>query len=140
MKILILAGVSAIALAVGGTGMSYAAGAGDNASSSMSSGSHAGQQAAMSRDEVKQAQQKLKAEGLYNGQIDGIDGPETKQALQQFQQKNGLQQTGTLDQETLSALMGNQTTGAGSSMPPSSHGTQGTHGSSMNPGTSNQQH
>ena len=135
MKTLILAGVSAIALAVGGAGMSYAAGASNNTSSSMSSGSQAGQQAGVPRNEVKQAQQKLKSEGLYNGQIDGIAGPETKQALEQFQQKNGLHQTGTLDHQTLTALMsGNQATGEGSSMAPSSQGTQGSGGSNMNQG------
>ena len=64
-------------------------------------------------DEVKQAQQKLKSEGLYNGQIDGIAGPETKQALEKFQQQNGLQQTGELDQQTLSKM--NVAVGSGSS-------------------------
>ena len=117
--------------------MSYAAGASDHTSSSTSSEMHAGQQTGLSRNEVKQAQEKLKSEGLYNGQIDGIEGPETKQALEQFQQKNGLQQTGMLDHKTLSALMSGETMGAGSSTPPSSRGTQGSSGSNMHQGTSN---
>lgn len=141
MKTLILAGISAIALTVGGAGMSYAAGTSGNTSSSTSSGMHTGQQAGVSRNAVKQAQQKLQSEGLYKGQIDGIEGPETKQALEQFQQKNGLQQTGMLDHQTLSALMsGNQATGEGSSTPPSSQSMQGSSGSNMHQGTSNKQH
>ena len=41
----------------------------------------------LSSSEVKQAQEKLRDEGIYRGKIDGVLGPETKQALQQFQQK-----------------------------------------------------
>jgi hypothetical protein len=46
---------------------------------------------------------------------------QTKQALQQFQQKNGLPVTATLDQQTMDKLLGNAGVGQGSSMPPASN-------------------
>jgi peptidoglycan hydrolase-like protein with peptidoglycan-binding domain len=55
-------------------------------------------------ENVMQLQQKLQSEGLYNGPIDGINGRGTQQGLRQYQQKNGLQQTGRLDQQTMSHL------------------------------------
>jgi Putative peptidoglycan binding domain len=70
------------------------------------------------RNQVMDVQQKLQADNLYSGKIDGIMGPETRQALQQYQQKNGLQVTARLDRQTLDSLLGNGATGQGSSMPP----------------------
>lgn len=63
-------------------------------------------QASMSQSDIQQAQHQLKAQGLYRGAIDGILGPQTEQALSQFQQQNGLPQTADLDQQTMSRLMG----------------------------------
>ena len=68
--------------------------------------------------EIKGAQEQLRDQGLYHGKIDGVLGPETKQALQQSQQKNGLPVTATLDQQTMDKLSG---AGQGSSMQPSSN-------------------
>ena len=45
--------------------------------------------------------------GLYNGSLDGVVGPETKRALEQFQKNNGLDRTARLDQQTMVALFGN---------------------------------
>ena len=59
----------------------------------------------LSSDTVKVAQQELKAEGLYNGMIDGRIGPQTQAAVRQFQQQNGLKTTAMLDQDTLQRLM-----------------------------------
>ena len=56
---------------------------------------------------IQQAQQQLRAQGLYNGAIDGQLGPEMKTALTQFQQRNGLPQTGMLDQQTSALLTQN---------------------------------
>jgi peptidoglycan hydrolase-like protein with peptidoglycan-binding domain len=70
---------------------------------------------------VRQAQQQLKSQGLYQGHIDGLFGPQTRQALNQYQQRNGLPQTATLDQTTLNQLMGGeagQAVGVGTSTPP----------------------
>jgi peptidoglycan hydrolase-like protein with peptidoglycan-binding domain len=80
----------------------------------------------MSGDELRQAQQKLKDDGDYTGQVDGKMGPKTAQALKKFQQSNGLSQTGRLDQQTASKLGISM---SGSSQPPSSsssHSTTGT--------------
>jgi len=77
-----------------------------------------------SRDEVREAQQQLRNQGLYHARIDGILGPETKQALGLFQKNNGLSQTATLDQPTMDKLLGNTGIGQGSSTPPTVyHGT-----------------
>ncbi|MGH7114136.1 MAG: peptidoglycan-binding domain-containing protein [Stellaceae bacterium] len=82
--------------------------------------------------EVRQAQEKLHSEGLYQGRIDGHMGPETQQALRAYQQKNGLQATAKLDQETMNSLLGaGAGAGQGSSMPstPSPSSGAGTAGS-----------
>jgi peptidoglycan hydrolase-like protein with peptidoglycan-binding domain len=57
-----------------------------------------------SRDEIMRAQQALDQKGFHAGRADGVLGPRTKQALNRFQQQQGLQQTGQLDNRTLSAL------------------------------------
>jgi len=78
-----------------------------------------------SKSEIKQAQEQLKAAGMYKGKVDGNMGPETKQAISQFQQQKGLDQTGKLDQQTLSAMSNNNAgansgaSGYGSSTTPS---------------------
>jgi peptidoglycan hydrolase-like protein with peptidoglycan-binding domain len=53
---------------------------------------------------IKDAQAELQREGLYKGHIDGIDGPQTQQAVRDFQQREGLQQTAVLDQPTLERM------------------------------------
>jgi peptidoglycan hydrolase-like protein with peptidoglycan-binding domain len=49
-------------------------------------------------------QQALKDKGHDPGSIDGIMGQRTKEALRSFQQKEGLQATGTLDTQTAEKL------------------------------------
>lgn len=61
---------------------------------------------------VLHAQQALQSQGLYEGRIDGRDGPRTHQAVMQFQSQHGLRQTGRLDRETLAALGSTGGTGA----------------------------
>lgn len=105
MRNVIIAGVAALAL-----GLS----SGAFAISPNGQAGH-GQQA-----ETMQAQHKLKAEGLYKGKVDGIDGPQTQAALKRFQGKNGLQKTGQLDRQTEQKLglnmTGAATEGSGSSV------------------------
>jgi len=61
--------------------------------------------AAVTHDEtVKKAQQALKDQGYYQASIDGVMGPETRSALKQFQEKEGLAATGQLDDETRKKL------------------------------------
>ena len=84
-----------------------------------------------SRAAVKAAQQKLADAGFYHGQIDGLMGPQTKEALSAYQQQNGLKQTARLDKPTrdrMAEAHGNstvagarpavETAGSGSSTPP----------------------
>src|ERR1051325_6756464 len=87
----------------------------------------------LSQDQVKQVQQHLKSAGLYRGEVDGEIGPETKQAISQFQQQNGLNQTGTLDQQTLSAF--NSQNSAGASAGASSSPGASSIGTSSSPGS-----
>jgi len=49
-------------------------------------------------------QEGLAREGYYNGQIDGVFGPETRAALAQYQSDHGLRVTGALTNETLAVL------------------------------------
>jgi peptidoglycan hydrolase-like protein with peptidoglycan-binding domain len=53
---------------------------------------------------VRDAQNELQREGLYRGPVDGILGPETRQAIAAYQAREGLQQTATLDQDTLQRM------------------------------------
>lgn len=70
-----------------------------------------------SGNEVKQIQTKLKSWGYYSGNVDGIYGSKTFDAVKAFQKKNGLKVDGIAGSKTLSALginsSGNQ--GGGSS-------------------------
>lgn len=89
--------------------------------------SNASSQAGMTTnaDEVKQAQQKLKDDGDYKGAVDGKAGPQTMAAIKEFQQKNGLSQTGKLDQQTADKLgLGSMSESSGSSAPPSTQNSQ----------------
>ncbi|HZT51995.1 MAG TPA: peptidoglycan-binding domain-containing protein [Stellaceae bacterium] len=53
---------------------------------------------------VKQAQNRLRNAGLYNGRIDGIVGPKTRHGLAIYQQQQGLPQTGRLDRPTVARM------------------------------------
>lgn len=134
MRRLVLTTASVLALAIGGAGVGFAADASHtttNTAPNLPPASGTSQYAPnagadmpgvsglpqINRSEVRQAQEQLRDQGLYHGKIDGALGPETKQALQQFQQKNGLPVTATLDQQTMDKLLGNTGPGQGSSMP-----------------------
>jgi hypothetical protein len=83
------------------------------------------QSAEQSPDLVKQAQEKLSALGKDVGTPDGQLGQKTQQALQEFQQENGLQPSGQLDSQTLAALDIDQSSAAtgGSASESSSSGS-----------------
>lgn len=55
-------------------------------------------------DEVKQIQTKLKNWGYYKGNVDGIFGEQTKQAVISFQKKNKLSVDGIAGDQTLKAM------------------------------------
>ena len=55
-------------------------------------------------DEVKQIQTKLKNWGYYKGNVDGIYGSRTTEAVKYFQRKNGLTADGIAGTQTLKAM------------------------------------
>jgi peptidoglycan hydrolase-like protein with peptidoglycan-binding domain len=114
MRRLVLATASVLALGIGGAALDHAANAGNtapNAGWNMSPASgnsqHLQTAANLSKDDFRQAQLELRNMGLYNGSLDGVVGPETKRALEQFQENNGLDRTARLDGQTMVALFGN---------------------------------
>jgi hypothetical protein len=58
-----------------------------------------------SDNEIRSVQAGLRRLGIYSGQVDGILGPDTRQAIEDYQLKNKLSVTGQPDQ-TLNALLG----------------------------------
>jgi peptidoglycan hydrolase-like protein with peptidoglycan-binding domain len=73
-------------------------------------GTRGGPQAGMSAsgtassDDVRQVQQELQKRGFNVGTVNGVMGTQTKDAVKQFQQAEGLPATGELDQKTKDAL------------------------------------
>jgi len=61
-------------------------------------------QLALADSTVQQAQEELKEQGYYFGQINGDKNADTVAAIRRFQIRSGLQVTGELDQETVRAL------------------------------------
>lgn len=53
---------------------------------------------------IRDAQRTLQDMGLYQGQVDGIVGPKTRAAVSQYQTRQGIEQTGRLDRQTLQSL------------------------------------
>jgi hypothetical protein len=58
-----------------------------------------------SDNEIRSVQAALRRLGIYSGQVDGILGPETQRAVEDYQAQNKLPLTGQPDQ-TLNALLG----------------------------------
>jgi hypothetical protein len=56
------------------------------------------------KDQVVQAQRRLHEAQFYTGAMDGILGPNTKDAIRAYQAKHGLPRTGELDAATRKAL------------------------------------
>jgi Putative peptidoglycan binding domain len=54
---------------------------------------------------IGQAQERLKAAGVYPGPIDGVLGPQTRAAFRRYQASQGLPATGILDEATRQALL-----------------------------------
>ncbi len=55
-------------------------------------------------EQVEMIQDKLKRWGYYDGQVDGIFGSATEQAVRYFQRSNGLTEDGVVGTATLNAL------------------------------------
>jgi peptidoglycan hydrolase-like protein with peptidoglycan-binding domain len=127
----ILAAASVLIIEFGAAAMSHAGDVGAPAPNSSwegpaSSGpsQHPQAVADLSKDDIRQAQLELRHAGLYTGSLDGVIGPQTKQALMKFQKDYGLEETATLDGSTMVTMFGNIGTSEGSSMPPKA--SQGT--------------
>jgi len=123
---LILGTASVLVLGIGGAALDFSADA-DNVpnaveTSAPGTSQHWVNAANLSKDDIRWAQVELHNLGLYNGSLDGAMGPATERALLGFQRSNGLERTGTLDQPTADALIGNTGIGQGSSMPPKGAG------------------
>ena len=122
---LILATASVLVIEFGAVAMSHAGDVGEPAPNSSwdgparsGSSQHPQAVADLSKDDIRQAQLELRHAGLYSGSLDGVIGPQTKQALMKFQKDYGLEQTATLDGFTMATMFGNIGTNEGSSMPP----------------------
>jgi peptidoglycan hydrolase-like protein with peptidoglycan-binding domain len=63
---------------------------------------------------VRQAQRRLRSQGLYQGPIDGEMGPATRTALSHYQRKEGLPQTAMLDSQTVKDLLPGSFSGSNS--------------------------
>ena len=55
-------------------------------------------------EQIEDVQATLKERGFYRGPIDGVAGPNTRRALEEFQAGEGLPRTGALDAETVERL------------------------------------
>jgi hypothetical protein len=53
---------------------------------------------------VANVQSALQEQGFYHGDIDGVLGPQTRAALAEYQQSQGLEPTGAMDEPTLESL------------------------------------
>lgn len=117
----------ALALILFAAGCSSLHGGGPSASAGSIAPAGTGAEAlAVDKDAVKHIQTALQSKGFYSGPIDGIVGPQTRTALANYQQSQGLPRTAVLDQKTLQSLTAtntaanseSQTSGSGSSSPP----------------------
>jgi len=122
---LILVTASVLTIGFGGTAMSHAAAVGKTAPNpswhtpaTCGSSQHPQAAANLSKGGITEAQLELRQLGLYSGALDGVIGPQTKQALVWFQKDNGLEQTGMLDALTMVTMFGNIGTSEPSNMPP----------------------
>src|SRR5215469_4417490 len=117
----ILGTASVLALGIAGAALDYSADAADSPKAGWNTAAMSSypwlNASNLSKDDIRWAQLELHNMGLYNGSLDGTVGSQTKRALERFQKLNGLDQTATLDPETLDMLFGKPNSGQGSSVP-----------------------
>ena len=58
----------------------------------------------LSEPEIREVQRVLIDRGFFHGRVDGVFGPETREALISFQRKEGFEATGSIDTRTVGAL------------------------------------
>jgi peptidoglycan hydrolase-like protein with peptidoglycan-binding domain len=110
MRRLILTTASVIVL---GAGLSFT---GTTSASAWSQSGMHSRMGHISQAEVKDVQQKLQADNLYSGKIDGRLGPQTRRAIADYQRQNRLRVTANLDRQTRDSLLGT----TGTATPPAS--------------------
>ena len=90
--------------AVGGSGQGQGTG-GAQGDQQLSQGqSQGGAQLGVSPAQVRQVQQALNQAGYDTGAVDGVWGPQSQAALANFQQAQGLEPTGQINQTSLQTL------------------------------------
>jgi peptidoglycan hydrolase-like protein with peptidoglycan-binding domain len=62
------------------------------------------QQQLLTKDNLKLVQERLKAEGVYAGPVDGELNAQTEAALRHYQEKQRIPVSGAADEETLKQL------------------------------------
>ena len=122
LRKLALGTASVLALGIGGAALDLVASVDDLASAASEPSHHWINATNLSKDDVRWAQVELHSIGLYNGSFDGVAGPETKRALLEFQENNGLDRTAALDQHTADVLLGHTGVGQVSIMTPKGAG------------------
>jgi peptidoglycan hydrolase-like protein with peptidoglycan-binding domain len=77
----------------------------DNVASREDTSSNAAvEQPDISPSTVRSVQSNLQQQGLYSGEVNGVLDPQTREAIRKFQRTQNLNDTGRLDQQTLSRL------------------------------------
>src|SRR5271166_7018601 len=79
----------------------------------------------LSWEQIRELQIALNEKGFDVGEPDGRLGPRTNRALMEFQQRQGLQATGHIDQQTVEALGINAEGQQGSRSEPTTSGQSG---------------
>lgn len=68
------------------------------------SGAQHSQSSQLDQNTARQVQQQLQSQGYNVGQIDGVWGPRSRQALIDFQRDQNIRTSGRPDQQTMAAL------------------------------------
>jgi peptidoglycan hydrolase-like protein with peptidoglycan-binding domain len=87
---LALGTATVLALGIGGAALDFMANADDFPNAASEPSHHWINAANLSKDDIRWAQVELHTIGLYHGSLDGVAGPDTKRALLEFQEDNGL--------------------------------------------------
>jgi peptidoglycan hydrolase-like protein with peptidoglycan-binding domain len=66
--------------------------------------SHPLQERRLSAAEIRNLQARLGQLGYYRGPVDGVWGPGMQSALQRFQQSSGIQVSGRLNRQSVTAM------------------------------------
>lgn len=70
------------------------------------------QPAGMNHQDVKKVQKTLRSDGYYQGQVDGVMGPQTREGIRRYQESNHLPTTGRVDARTADRFgVGSESTG-----------------------------